>query len=486
MADDKDNCGLHRCIDWKQGFLIAIGIPLAIIPSIGLTTGLLCGASILLWGMSVLQGFLQNMAFGELATTFPNASGIPGFAQEIFKSKDGKKRKYDRGKMIGGFCAWAYWFVWAPGLAIFIMVIGIYLGGLYPSIAAMDQLQLNIILSIIILGGLALLASRGLKASSRLGLAVAVFTIVPMLIIVIAPFATGNFHMENITGSFVPSDWAWDGDHMMLILGLIVIAQWSACCWEVVAVFGPEYKKPSKDLPKALFVTGAFCLLMFVLIQISVVGTLGHDWALDPYAVPLQMVADASFGSLGGTVMILLLIATMIVLIQIGYTAAARSMHSMSVEGNLPRFFAKTNKRGEPMRAVIVVALFNLGLVFMGSPISILAASAIAYVVAFAIGLAAYVKAKRDIGLKNLERPYKAPRGWIYVAAVLAVLQVPFLIIGAVYINNLEYGLAANFVGFGVLAVFFPLWIYSQHEVRKREEKEESLLKVSAVEMQGK
>jgi len=106
--------------------------------------------------------------------------------------------------------------------------------------------------------------------------------------------------------------------------------------------------------------------------------------------------------------------------------------------------------------------------------------------VAFAIGLAAYVKAKRDIELKNLERPYKAPRGWIYIAAVLAVLQVPFLIIGAVYINNLEYGLAANFVGFGVLAVFFPLWIYSQHEVRKREEKEESLLKVSAVEMQGK
>ncbi len=184
--------------------------------------------------------------------------------------------------------------------------------------------------------------------------------------------------------------------------------------------------------------------------------------------------------------MILLLIATMIVLIQIGYSAAARAMHSMSIQGNLPRFFAKTNSKGEPMRAVIVVALFNLGLVFMGSPISILAASAIAYVVAFAIGLAAYVKAKRDIELKNLERPYKAPRGWIYIAAVLAVLQVPFLIIGAIYINNLEYGLAANFVGFGVLALFFPLWIYSQHEVRKREEKEESLLKVSAMEMQGK
>ena len=78
MADEKENCGLHRCIDWKQGFLIAIGIPLAIIPSIGLTTGLLWGFSIVLWGMCVLQGFLQNMAFGELATTFPKlGQGMP-------------------------------------------------------------------------------------------------------------------------------------------------------------------------------------------------------------------------------------------------------------------------------------------------------------------------------------------------------------------------------------------------------------------------
>jgi amino acid transporter len=485
MADEKDNCGLRRCINWRQGFLIAIGIPLAIIPSIGLTTGILWGASILLWGMSVLQGFLQNMAFGELATTFPNASGIPGFAQEIFKSKDGKKRKYDRGKMVGGFCAWAYWFVWAPGLAIFIMIIGIYLGSLYPSIAAMDPLTLNIILSLIILGGLALLASRGLKASSRLGLAVAVFTIVPMLVIVIAPFLTGNFDVSRITSSFVPTDWTWDGDHIMMILGLIVIAQWSACCWEVVAVYGPEYEKPSKDLPKALFVTGIFCLIMYVLIQVSVIGTLGIDWAADPNAVPLQMVAEASFGSFGATLMILMLIATMVVLIQIGYSAAARAMHSMSIQGNLPMWFAKTNKKGEPMRAVMVVAVFNLALVLMGSPLAILAASAIAYVIAFAIGLVAYVKAKRDIEMAKLERPYKAPRGWIYVAAVLAILQIPFLLIGAIYINNYEYAWVGNAVGFGVLAVFFPLWIYSQHEVRKREDKEEAKLATVGPEMQG-
>ncbi len=84
-------------------------------------------------------------------------------------------------------------------------------------------------------------------------------------------------------------------------------------------------------------------------------------------------------------------------------------------------------------------------------------------------------------------RRNKAPRGWIYVAAALAILQVPFLIIGAIYINNFEYGLLPTVVGFGVLAVFFPLWIYSQHENQKIADREEAkLAESSKIEMQGK
>ncbi len=75
-----------------------------------------------MWGLSVFQGFMQNLAYGELATTFPNASGLPGFAQNVFKG-DGKS-KYDKGNLIGGFSAWSYWFAWNPVLAIFAILVG--------------------------------------------------------------------------------------------------------------------------------------------------------------------------------------------------------------------------------------------------------------------------------------------------------------------------------------------------------------------------
>ena len=75
MADN-----LERTLNWKQGLAIALGVPLLILPSIGTFATYLWAFAVIAWGLSVLQGFLQNMAYGEMATAFPNASGLPGFA----------------------------------------------------------------------------------------------------------------------------------------------------------------------------------------------------------------------------------------------------------------------------------------------------------------------------------------------------------------------------------------------------------------------
>jgi amino acid transporter len=182
-----------------------------------------------------------------------------------------------------------------------------------------------------------------------------------------------------------------------------------------------------------------------------------------------------SFGELGGSIMILLLILACVLLIQIGYSAGGRALHSMALEGNVPRWFAKTNKNGQPMRAVFLIALFNLFLlvVLQGNPVAILAMSALGYVFVFGMALFAYVKANRDPELRKLERPYKAPRGWVWIALALGILQIPMLLIGAIYINNFEFGAEPTILGFAALAAFVPLWIYSQHERYKLSKEEQ-------------
>ena len=120
----------ERTIDWKQGLAIALRVPVLILPSVGYFTGYMWGLSIAVWILSILQGFAQNMAYGELASRYREASGLPGFVQAVFKGST--SNEYSAGKFIGGFSAWGYWFAWNPVMAIFSLLIGKYLHGMIP------------------------------------------------------------------------------------------------------------------------------------------------------------------------------------------------------------------------------------------------------------------------------------------------------------------------------------------------------------------
>ncbi|MEO8283191.1 MAG: APC family permease, partial [Pseudarthrobacter sp.] len=311
----------------------------------------------------------------------------------------------------------------------------------------------------------------GLKDGAILGYILAAVSLIPLVILAVAPFATGHVELTNITGNWWPTDWAWDMHHILMLFGIFGIAQWSACAWETAAIYGPEYKKPSKDLPKALLACGIICFALYVLLQAAVIGVLGVEGVQAEAVSPLIPVAQAVFGQAGSVITIIMLIAAMILIIQTAYLGSSRAMHSMSTEGNIPKVFGKTNRHGTPFIAMLVIGAFNLVLISMGNAAAILAASAIGYTCANGISLFAYVKAKKHPAFANLERPFKAPKGWKHVAMIFGLFNVPLCLIGVVYLNSLEIGWTSTWVGFLVLAVFIPIWLYSQHEHRRATDK---------------
>jgi amino acid transporter len=460
--------GLERSIDWKQGLAIALGVPLLILPSLGYLPLYLSAAAILIWGLSVIQGFFQNAAYAEMATTFPKASGLPGFAQAVFRTEN-YRGKYDKSKLLGGFSAWSYWFAWNPVLAIFAILVGGYLHGLFPALGQnFSEYQLSLISGLVIFTGLFIINWFGLKEGAILGYVLAAFSLVPLIVLTVAPFATGHVDLANITGNWMPADWSWDMHHILILLGIFAIAQWSACGWETAAIYGPEYKNPAKDVPKALFACGIICFFSYVLVQAAVIGVLGVDGVVAEAVSPLIRVAQATFGQAGSVVTIIMLIAAMILIIQTAYLGSSRALHSMSMEGNLPRSLGKTNRHGTPFVALLVTAAFNMVLISMGSMAAILAAAAIGYTCANGISLFAYVRARRHPAFASLERPFKAPRGWKHVAMLFGLFNLPLCLVGVVYLNSLEIGWTSTWLGFIVLSLYIPIWLYSQREQRRR------------------
>jgi amino acid transporter len=139
---------------------------------------------------------------------------------------------------------------------------------------------------------------------------------------------------------------------------------------------------------------------------------------------------------------------------------AARAMHSMSIQGNLPAAFAKTNKHGTPVIAMIVIFSLNELLILVKSPEALLAASAFGYMLAHGMTLFSYVKAKRDPELAMIPRSFKAPRGWIYVTLFYGLFTLPLCFVGLIYLNSQYLGWTPTFLGLGSLVLYLPLWLY--------------------------
>lgn len=470
---------LKRSIDWKQGLAIALGVPLLILPSIGYLTNYVWAFSIIIWGLTVLLGFFQNISFGELATVLPKASGLPGYTQIVFGSNTGDNTSEKSrlvGKFIGGFSAWSYWLGWSPVIGIYAILIGDYLHGLLPIFSVIPQTLFNLMIGALVFGYMIIINSKGLKNGATLGYILAVVSLLPLVVITIAPFFTGDFQLTNITGAWLPQDWSWDLKHILIILGLFAMAEWSAVAWESAAIFGPEYKNPNTDTPKALLVCGLICLVLYVLVQTSVIGALGVKGVLADPISPMLPLAKLSLGPIGGSIAILMLVAAMLLIIQTAFLSSARSIYSMAIEGNLPAVFGKLNANGNPVNAMIADGLFNMCLILLGSPTAILSASAVGYIVANGMSLFAYVKSKKDPEFSKLERPFKAPRGWTEIALATGILNIPFFLIGIIYISTLESGWIATAVGFVVLLLYVPMWSHLQKNELKTAKKQEAVL----------
>ena len=475
---------LVRSITWKQGLFVALGVPILILPSLYDVEGYIWAFSIALWTICVLQGFLQNTAYGEMVTVFPRAAGLPGCAQVVF-TPENQTKKYDTGKLIGAFCAWCYWFAWTPVVAIFTVMIGLYLCTFVDPIAefadggSLNATVLNVVLGLIIVTVMLLISARGLSGGSKFGLVLAIVAIVPLVVILAAAFITGGegggamFDFGRITEEFLPPGWGTASD-IALLFGCFALAQWSGCAWETAALYGPEYKNPNTDVPKALFSCGLICLGLYFFVSMGVFGSLGVEGIADAGYATLGPIAEGVFGNIGGPIALILLIAAMVLIIQTGFLGSSRTLYYMSEEGNMPKFMKKQNKHGMPVNAMIVVSIFNLILIVSatieiggiegGGPVMILAASGIGYCIAHVIALSAYVKSKTNIRFKDLPRPFSAPRGWKYVAAGMVIYEACVLIPCLIFwMYDLFGGAPLPFIlAVIVFGMFFPLWFFTQ------------------------
>lgn len=446
---------LLKAMSWWDGFMVALANPGFLIAALGGSISALgtLGATVI-WIISVVLGALQNNIYAELATMFSDKSGgISLFAHEAW-------RRYL--SLVGPLATFGYWFAWSTVLSISGLIAGTLVHAQFFSHAnfaltgAHFHLDMPTLIGIIFVGLVWFFGSRGIRSSVAFSYVTGILLLVPIFVLMIAPYFTGAWHGANMNWN------VGSGGGFGLAATWLYFMGWSSYGFESVAVFAPEYRDARRETPRALRASAAFSVLVYALLPLGLGGTLGTKAvASDPTAIVFYKQAmDRIAGSIGGGILVVCLVMGLVLTMMTATSDGSRALYGIAKDGMSIRWLAVLNKHNVPGRGMAVDGILNMFLiVFFGSAIQILAAGNLGYMLAHFFALTGFLLLRKD--RPRWPRPIKLSNVWIPVAFILAAANLMFIVLGAfVFADKYGYGLSKTLIGLVVLCISMLLYAY--------------------------
>lgn len=337
-----ETTGLQRTMEQRHLVMIALGgvIGSGLFVSSGYTIGEAgpLGA-VLAYVLGALVAWMVMSCLGELAVVYPVSGGFHIYATR------------NLGPAWGFATAWLYWLCWAVALGSEFTASGILMQRWFPGVSVWVWC---------LVFGVFLFALNAVSArvfgETEFWLSLIKVVAVLALIIIgaativgINPAAEGpapwltNFDTD---GGLFPA-----GIGGMFVVTLGVFYAFSGT--ELIGVAAGEAKNPEKVIPTAIR-TAVLRLTVFFVGAILVIAALVpyEEAGLDES--PFVTVFDIAGISGMGDVMNFVIIAALLSAGNSGLFSCTRMLHSMALEGQAPRAFTRTTKRGIPMLALSV------------------------------------------------------------------------------------------------------------------------------------
>ncbi|KAF8945374.1 hypothetical protein BGZ47_002790 [Haplosporangium gracile] len=364
LSDDLENAthtpqvgqGLQRNLQARHLTMISLG------GTIGTGLFLASGVSINVAGPGysmIAYCLIGTMVFcfmsslGEMATYLPITGSINAYGTRFFDPA------------LGFMLGWVYWFSWSITLATELVAAGLIIS-YWISVESCPGWVWALVFIVI-------LTSLNLTTVKAYGeteywlslikvLAVIVFIIVGFLYIGGAVGTriegapkpgTGVFNMGPFHGGFVG------------LFSIFLNAGFSFQGAELVGIAAGETKNPRKNVPRAIRQV-FWRILMFYVLTILIIGmTIPYnDEALaneggSIKSSPFTRVFVQAGITIGGDIMNAVILVAVLSAGNSGLYASSRALHTLSKEGNAPKFFSYVNRWGVPVYCVLATSLIG-------------------------------------------------------------------------------------------------------------------------------
>lgn len=474
---------LHRGLSWKDAFWVTSGVPAGVLFTIGGVCATVGQPAWAVWIAAITMGLIQSATYAEISGLFPHKSGGASVYGAI-----GWVRY---GKLIAPVSVWCNWLAWSPMLALGCGLAASYaLTSLFPADAAIlhwqwtladlgfvkPGLTLRVNATFVIATILLLItfklqhsgASKAARTQRILGIA----SLTPLLIVGIVPFVTGDVPMPNLLpllplghdaqGNLTAAAFgSWNGQGVVMALGAMFMAGWASYGFETAVCYTREFRDPRRDTAKAIFWSGALCLIVMTLVPMAFQGALGTAAMLDPRIGDGTGVAAAMARIVGGgawvaNAIVVMLMLSILLIVMTSMMGSSRTLYQASVDGWLPKYLSHVNEHGAPTRAMWTDLGFNLVLLLMSDYMTVLSISNVCYMLFVFLNLQSGWIHRMDRG--QWQRPFRCPT-WL-------------LVLGSIcgYANLVYVGAGADLQGAGTLRngliamlLIVPVFVYRHY-----------------------
>lgn len=392
-------------------------------------------------------------SLGEMVAYMPSSGSFSTYATKFVDPA------------FGFAMGWNYWYNWAITIAAEISAVNLIMKFWFPnsSSALWTILFIVVVLTFNILSVNMYGESEYWFAMIKVA-TVIIFIITSFLMI----FGIIGGEPVGLTNFFI--DEAPFNGGFLAIFGIFLVMGFSFQGTELLGITAGETEDPGKNIPKA--VRSVFWrILLFYILAILAIGLLipytdprllSEDVAVSPFTLVFDKLGIAFAAS----VMNAIILTAMLSAGNSGLYASSRMLWQLAVDGKAPKIFAKLNRRGVPIYALLATlavgclaflsSFFGDGIVYMW----LLNASGLSGFIAW-VGIAvshyrfrkAYIKQGRDLN----DLPYKSP---LYpFGSLFALTLCLIVIIGQNYtafIGTIDwYGIAVSYIGIPLFIIFW-------------------------------
>jgi amino acid efflux transporter len=326
-------------------------------------------ASLLAWLALVVLSAPLAATFAALGARYPDAGGVATYAMRAF------------GPRASAVVGWCFYLAVPSGGAA-----AAHFGGAYVSAAIGGGSTTTTVTAAGLMAVVTASNVLGLRTTGRLQFALAGLLVV--LLLVAVALSLPHAHTSNLH-PFAPHGWTAIGS----AAGLLV---WSFAGWEAITHLAGEFRRPSRDLPRAAALAVVVVGLLYLLVAYAVITVLGPS-AADSSA-PL---GDLMARGIGGGAHVLAAVAALLLTagaMNAYYAGGANLGAALGRDGALPAWLAAGSAPGRtPRRSLAVVSVLGyvslLGTALTGvgtKPLVLLTTGS--FIAVYAVGVAAAVR----------------------------------------------------------------------------------------------